>query len=312
MIWLTWRLQRLESTIAAGILVLLTAIVIPTGLSMINAYHHLGVARCLPSQSARCALVVQSFLDQFPAVTSLAGWFNLLPLLLGLALAAPFMLEIEQGTYRVAWTQSVTRQRWLSCRLGFVVVSAVLAGVLFSALMSWWRIPLDHIEGNFVPNEAFDFEGFAPVAYTVFAACLCVAAAVLTRRTVVSIIISVAGFLAVRLCVQSFWRPHYLTPLKVVARMPQNPFDKIGRTDWTLTQGFTTPSGRAVAGSHVFSTCRPKTHPNCFSTHHFLSFVLYQPADRFWAFQEIEAGIFLALSIVLTAGAVWWFRWKLV
>lgn len=30
----------------------------------------------------------------------------------GILLAAPFVLELEQGTYRLVWTQSITRTRW--------------------------------------------------------------------------------------------------------------------------------------------------------------------------------------------------------
>ena len=34
---------------------------------------------------------------------------------------------------------------------------------------------------------------------------------------------------------------------------------------------------------------------------HFRGFLTYQPADRFWTFQGIEAGIFLALAFALIA-----------
>jgi cytochrome oxidase assembly protein ShyY1 len=32
----------------------------------------------------------------------------------------------------------------------------------------------------------------------------------------------------------------------------------------------------------------------------------YQPADRFWSFQAIEATIFLALAAVLVTLGTWW------
>jgi hypothetical protein len=34
--------------------------------------------------------------------------------------------------------------------------------------------------------------------------------------------------------------------------------------------------------------------------------VKYQPAGRFWTFQGIESGIFVALSAALLAGATYW------
>jgi hypothetical protein len=33
--------------------------------------------------------------------------------------------------------------------------------------------------------------------------------------------------------------------------------------------------------------------------------MLYQPADRFWPFQHIEAGIFTALAVLLLLLAIW-------
>ena len=44
------------------------------------------------------------------------GWLNLVPVLLGALIAAPFVLEFERGTFRLAWTQSITADRWLATR----------------------------------------------------------------------------------------------------------------------------------------------------------------------------------------------------
>jgi hypothetical protein len=38
------------------------------------------------------------------------------------------------------------------------------------------------------------------------------------------------------------------------------------------------------------------------------TFATYHPADRFWTFQVIEAGIFVALALVLLAFTAWWVR----
>ena len=34
----------------------------------------------------------------------------------------------------------------------------------------------------------------------------------------------------------------------------------------------------------------------------------YQPPDRFWTFQLIEAGVFVALAVALVAGSLWWLQ----
>ena len=35
-----------------------------------------------------------------------------------LLLAAPFVIELDSGTYRLYWTQSITRRRWIVTKLG--------------------------------------------------------------------------------------------------------------------------------------------------------------------------------------------------
>ena len=44
MTWVSWRLQRTETVIALAILGLLAALLIPTGISMANAYHQDGLS----------------------------------------------------------------------------------------------------------------------------------------------------------------------------------------------------------------------------------------------------------------------------
>jgi len=34
----------------------------------------------------------------------------------------------------------------------------------------------------------------------------------------------------------------------------------------------------------------------------------YQPPDRFWTFQLIEAAVFVALAVALVAGSLWWLQ----
>jgi hypothetical protein len=41
------------------------------------------------------------------------------------------------------------------------------------------------------------------------------------------------------------------------------------------------------------------------------SSILYQPGDRFWTFQGIEAGIFLALAALLVGLTVYWVTHRL-
>ena len=56
------------------------------------------------------------------------------PALIGLFFGAPLIArELETGTFRLAWTQSVTRKRWLAAKLGVVGVVAMAIG----GLLTW-------------------------------------------------------------------------------------------------------------------------------------------------------------------------------
>ena len=50
----------------------------------------------------------------------------------------------------------------------------------------------------------------------------------------------------------------------------------------------------------------------CLAQHGFTFWTSYQPASRFWAFQWIEGGWLLALSVLLIAVTVWLVRRRAV
>lgn len=112
MIWVGWREQRTETLIAAGVLALLAAVLVPTGLHMSSAYDRAGLAACLGDDpSLPCRQATDAFVSQFHSLSSLIAWLTLVPGLIGVLLSAPFALQFEHGTNRLDWTQSITRAR---------------------------------------------------------------------------------------------------------------------------------------------------------------------------------------------------------
>ena len=133
-IWLTWRQQRTETLIAAVLLARARGGADPDR-----------PARRAPSTTRRGSAPA-SRVTAAPAPTccrrstaastrllGLVGWFTLLPAILAILLAAPFAIELEQGTFRLAWTQSITRRRWLTSKLGLIVAGALVAALIMSA-----------------------------------------------------------------------------------------------------------------------------------------------------------------------------------
>jgi hypothetical protein len=128
MIWIGWRQQRVETSIAAAMLVLLAAVAIPVGLHMAAVYTHEGLGACTGNaQPGPCDVSVSSFEARFNGINLLFTWSTLLPALAALLLAAPFVLDLDNGTYRLVWTQSITRRRWIVTKLALSVVASVAA-----------------------------------------------------------------------------------------------------------------------------------------------------------------------------------------
>jgi len=62
----------------------------------------------------------------------------------------------------------------------------------------------------------------------------------------------------------------------------------------------------AIPGGHVIAVVGQVSA--WLAQHHYVLWVSYQPASRFWQFQLIEGGGLLALAILLAAAALWLVR----
>ena len=312
MIWVTWRQQRTETLIAALLLVLVAALIVPTGLQMASVYDSEGVAACLSAESDSCRQTLASFSSRWESLLNFVSWLNLVPVLLGALIAAPLVLEFERGTFRLAWTQSVSRDRWLATRLALVVVASLAAGLFFALLMTWWRDPLDDVNGRF--SDAFDLEGVVPLAYTLFAAALVLALGVALRRAAAAIGLAFILFLALRIGIGNWARPNYQERIEATWTGDARPSDLAGAWIFREAGEIRLPDGQRPDPS-VVQGCLggqgPKgVNEECLAEHGITAFshASYHPADRFWTFQAIEAGIFVAMALALLACSVWWIR----
>lgn len=305
MTWLAWRLQRTETLVAVGILALLAALLVPTGITMANSYHNNGLASCLaPNPGYDCVQKIGEFQSRFQALNFIANWFTLVPGVLGVLLAAPFVLELEQGTYRLAWTQSITRRRWLAVKLGLLVVAGVLASVGLIALITWWRTPLTNLGGR-LDTGTYDTTGSVAVGYTLFALGLGVALGALWRRTAASLTVAFVGYFAVRILDDYWLRNQLATPLKATWRGVQLPryLDNANILSQTITVNGrviqSVSSSGGVIGAHA-QLAAPGSGTNA------VSHAIYQPASFFWTLQLRETGLFTAIAALLILFAAWW------
>ena len=212
MTWVSWRLQRTETMIALAILGLLAALLIPTGITMANAYHHDGLnSRLALNVGPTCAQRIGDFQSRFQALNVLANWFTLVPGVIGVLLAAPFILDLEHGTYRLAWTQSITRRRWLLGKLALPILVAILAGGALTVLFTWWRAPQVNLNGR-LDIGIYDTQGIVVVGYTLFALALALALGAVWRRSAISLTVAFVGYFAMRVFVDYWLRDRLVSP----------------------------------------------------------------------------------------------------
>lgn len=311
MIWLGWRQQRTEALIVALFVTALAALLIPTGIHVANVYDETGIAACVGDPSERCNETLRVFQDRFNSLTGLFNWLQLVPGMLGALLAAPLVLELEQRTYRLAWTQSISRRRWLLVKLALVGASAIAAAALLTVLLTWWRQPIDDIQGRFEQNS-FAFEGIVPYAYMLFAAGLALVAGAVLQRSAPAFAVTLIGFFAVRYVVTSWVRPHLMEP--VVKTWKGAPAIGSLHDAWVLSgpelvdRHGNRPSRELVAqcvGPAPGHGIKPLGDA-CLAKLGILARAEYQPAGRFWTFQWIEVGIYVGAAAALTAFAAWW------
>jgi hypothetical protein len=315
MIWLAWRRHRKQFLYTAIALAALAAVMLPTGLSMHHVFTDSGLAACLariptaPVISANvdtCGQLSSEFSRQFNGMGFIAILFLILPALIGLFYGAPLVArEVEHGTHRFVWTQGVSRRRWAATEFGLVGAVALIFATAYALGADWWSGPLI-AGGGRMGQLVFDFEGVVPIAYTLFAVALGVLVGAVSKKVLPAMGVSLAGYVVVRVLIEVFARPRYQSPLTASFPVASNDqFNTPGA--WTSSQGIVNGAGKLVqpnsfmtcAGSGGTGSCGDQLAQQGLGPAPFSNWQQYQPASRFWEFQGIEAGIFLALTAIL-------------
>jgi ABC-2 family transporter protein len=269
MTWLIWRQFRTQAI--AGYAALAAAAVV------------------LALTGPRLAHLASLHLNVFDQLTSTdRGLFYggivvvaLAPALMGAFWGAPLVArELESGTYRLAWSQSVTRTRWLAMKLGFIASAAAAAAGLLSWAVTWWSDPIDGAVGNAhgsLPSRltpvSFAMRGIAPIGYAVFAVALGVTLGIVLRRTLVAMALTLAVFTALQLAVPQWVRPHLLAPVSATVTISEATVDGLFSNgpgtpiqltvharhggDWILRNQTVDAYGRPVALPSWMSDCLP-------------------------------------------------------
>jgi hypothetical protein len=302
---------------------LFAVLLVITGLNMASQFHA-DFGACLAANSCR-----------FPAagVSFGSGWLGVIvqfsltvPVILGMFLGAPAVArEAETGTAHFAWTQAVTRRHWLTVKAGWLLLAALAWGGAVGALVTWWSGPQNAVAASQFNPSSFDIQGIMPAAYSLFAMALGIAAGTLIRRVLPALVVTLGAFFAVRLIIEDWVRQHYMTAVTGIYNVALDNAPRPKGANWILDGGFRGPNGQLarLRGDMVATTrngfpaadipaaCRayfvqgPGQDPlfPCLTRHGYARYLTYQPAARYWPFQFIEAGIFVALAAAAIAVA---------
>jgi len=106
--------------------------------------------------------------------------------------------ELENGTARFAWTQGVPPARWLAVKLAVPALVIVLAGTLFVVVFRWaWSAHRDLMGDDWTFNDVFAARGPALVAYALCALSVGTLTALVLRRALPALAVSVAVMITV-------------------------------------------------------------------------------------------------------------------
>jgi hypothetical protein len=209
-----WRQFRGQALVGAAGLVVVGLVLVVTGPHLVSVYDS-AVAACRESggQSAACTDNPVTITDRGLQYGVLA-LVLVVPALIGMFWGAPLVAhELETGTFRLAWTQSVSRTRWLLVKLGLVGLASFVVAGLLSLMTTWWYSPLDKANPDRFGSGNFAVHGFVPGGYAVFAFTLGVTAGLFLRRTLPAMAATLAGFIAARFVVTDWVRAHYMSPV---------------------------------------------------------------------------------------------------
>lgn len=201
------------------------------------------------------------------------------PGLLGAFWGAPTVArELETGTCRLVWNQSVTRGRWLAAKLGFSVLAVAVAVAVLTTAITWWAHPLDGATGDQhgslasrLTPVAFGMRGIVPVGYAVFAFLLGTLLGLVVRRSIAAMALTLAVYVVVQLAVPLWVRPHLVPTTSTTTVLSAATLQGIGIDDsgtatitahaapgdWILANQTVDAQGRPAAIPSWFTDCLP-------------------------------------------------------
>jgi hypothetical protein len=210
MTWLTWRQMRLQSTAVLAAIAALALALLVTAHGLRDLYQ------------ADVATFIDQLefhrLDSFLYVAGLVVVLSAAPVIAAFWGGPLVARELEAGTHRLVWNQSITRRRWLTVKLLVAGGLAVVAVGSVSLLLTWWSSPIDravaagHGAGRFslprMDPVVFGARGIVAMGYVVFGLAVGVTLGLLVRRSIPAVAMTLVVLTAMEILMPRLVRPH--------------------------------------------------------------------------------------------------------
>jgi hypothetical protein len=306
--FLIWKLHRNQVLVAVIAFAALATVLVTSGIHMRSIYRA-ALRTC--SASGTCGDLQNRVFQGYGLVLDIVLATLIVPFLLGMFWGAPLLSkDFENGTHNLVWTQSISRRRWFGVNVAWALLSATLYGAALSALVTWWRTPVNALFSRMSPL-LFDLQGVVPVAYCIFAVSLGIILGAWFRRVVPAMATTLGILVAIRVVILLYVRPHFLAPLRASLPLTSD-VQPIGHANaWELSRNIADASGNVI--SNGLESVPPVCHQSlfdgsildCLAKHGYRRVITYQPDSRFWTFQGIETGLFICMAAACLAFAFW-------
>lgn len=297
---LAWRRQRTTYLVclAAAVVFAVYAVVQHHGAVTYIESHRL--ADCTGSQSPlpdHCAQLATLRRAYAWPLRNVGMVLPALPVLCGVLLGAPLIAqEWESGTYRMVWSQSVSRVRWLVVKLALAVTVTALATGVVAAAVTWWWLPVSpFVQGPaaWYGTVPFLVIGPLPVALGVLSVLVGAAAGVLLRRTVpaMAVTLGIVGGL--------YWALDRirggLWPVATRDAQGGELPDLLLTRNWTVAGGYRTASGDRLPDDicGIERTAGCLRHLKVTGT-----WAEFHPPSHFWPLQATSAVLCLLVAVI--------------
>ncbi|WP_329039502.1 ABC transporter permease [Streptomyces sp. NBC_00178] len=222
-----------------------------------------------------------------------------MPALLSGFVAGPMIgRELESGTFKLSWTQSMSPARWLAAKLAVPAVLLVTVTAVLSAVLHWVRSRLTvSYTSEWSTPYVFATTGTVPIAHVLLGLCAGALVGLLVRRTVPALALSALVTVAAVIALTAL-RPLLWPPRTLVSATDET--GSLPRGSWITDTGRITDDGVR----HSVEDCWEQVadRPACLAGRAVTGeYADYHPASHFWPLQLVETGIALALAALALA-----------